>query len=739
MVEKLRESLNLYHMNALRQIAEHLNIDPTKNGPRKSVLIDALYNKICQIAASPAYIESLSQAEHAVLALLLKHGGVSTLSNISLPLMKTGLVYVEGQDSTLNRPRLEDVLLSLLRRGLILNLDELTNTVTRRGLENFKQIGIAPEVSKVLPRDLLTLPTTSASLPVILTPQHVESEDFELCMRRLFFLWIELEHTPLELLKSGGISKRDVRRLAKNLRLHEENDAEHIFWTLAILQALNLLTVTPTMIRAADTDAAKLFWNASPRVQLSTILQSYGNVSTDLPLNLNLLYAYAYYPNISTCPFTEMRSRLLGLLKETADMQWFPFSLFLTFLNGGRSGSLTLTDDTLNSLYANLRWYGENRREELRGVLSQIDQQAALAMLTELRMLGVLELGYARPGGELMALQLSPLVRAHFTDQVYPPSPNKGQVILQPDFQILALGPAPLSVFTNLERFAIREQFSESVVTYRITREGAYQAFRRGESAETICTFLEEATGQPVPQNIARTLEEWGSQYERIVILRNVAVLQTDDAQTLDRLLEDRSLGKLLHRLDEHTAWLPTKNLARFEAYLKQLDMLPAYSQGPAADLPHSLHWEQDKLFTRHPMPSLYVTGTLRRMAIQEGEHWQLTRQSVRAAVAAGMDIPTMIKTLEQMTGTPLTPEWQKRLKAWGSHYGDAQVAAVHLLRLESDEALQELRRSDRRLGRWLHPLPQAPGLAVVDEKHWEELRTLLQECGVEVQATSWW
>jgi len=174
-------------------------------------------------------------------------------------------------------------------------------------------------------------------------------------------------------------------------------------------------------------------------------------------------------------------------------------------------------------------------------------------------------------------------------------------------------------------------------------------------------------------------------------------------------------------------------------------EMLPAYSQGPEADLPHSLRWDQDALRPRHPMPSLYVTGTLRRIAAlpssgtQNADHWQLTRQSVRAAVAAGMDVPAVIALIEQMTGTPMTPEWEKQLKAWGNHYGDAQIASVILLRLESDEALQELRRADRRLSRWIRPLPNAAGLGVVDAKHYDEAQALLAEWGIVIEDKSWW
>jgi hypothetical protein len=745
MAEKLKQSLDLYHMDTLKQIAEHLNVSLPKGPVRKAWIVDAVSDKVREIAGSTDFIGTLSQAERALLGLLLKNGGVGTQRTITLPLMKAGLIYVEGQDASIDRPRLRDVALSLMRKGLLLNLDDIGSLSTRRTFEPFDKIGVAPEVSRMLPRNLLAVPEPSTVVQTVAAPPRIESTDAELCLRQLFFLWAELRREPVSCLKSGGIGKRDVHRIAKSLIMDEERDIERLRWMQAILQALNVLKSTATTIGAADTDAVKLFWGASPRVQLATILQSYPNVAYDLTLSLNTVVQYAYYSSIPIRPSKEIRGQVLNLLKEIAEAQWFPFSLFVAFLNEGRSGSLVVADHTLNSLYTNLRWYAAGRRDDLTTALQQLDQQAALAVLKELQTLGVVELGYPASGEVPTALQLTPLALVHFANQPFPTSENGGQVILQPDFQILAMGPVALPILANLERFATREKFAESVVAYRITREGAYQALQRGESPDTICTFLEEATGQPVPQNITRTLEEWGEQYERIVIRRDITVLQTDDTETLDRLLNDKTTGRLLHRLDAHTAWLRAKDTAKLEAHLRLQEMLPAYSQGPEADLPHSLRWDQDALRPRHPMPSLYVTGTLRRVATlrrggpQSGDHWELTRQSVRAAVAAGMDVPAVIALVEQMTGVPMTPEWHKQLKAWGNHYGDAQMASVVLLRLESDEALQELRRADRRLSRWIRPLPHAAGLGVVDAKHYDEVQALLAEWGIAIEDKPWW
>ena len=239
-------------MDTLKQIAEHLNVDLPKGTVRKAWLIDAVDKKVREIAGSSDFIGSLGQAERAVLALLLKNGDTGTQRTVTLPLMKAGLIYVEGQNATIDRPRLRDVVLRLMRTGLVLNLDDPGNMSTRRLFEPFDKIGIAPEVSRVLPRKLLTVPEPLSTVQTVAAPPRVESAEAELFLRQLFFLWAELRREPANLLKSGGIGKRDIRRIARGLLMDEDRDAERLQWMQAILQALNLLAVAPNTIVAVD-------------------------------------------------------------------------------------------------------------------------------------------------------------------------------------------------------------------------------------------------------------------------------------------------------------------------------------------------------------------------------------------------------------------------------------------------------------------------------------------------------
>jgi hypothetical protein len=306
------------------------------------------------------------------------------------------------------------------------------------------------------------------------------------------------------------------------------------------------------------------------------------------------------------------------------------------------------------------------------------------------------------------------------------------------------MGPVPLRVLANLERVAVREKQDQSVITYRITREGAYQAMQRGETLSDIRGYLEEATGQQLPQNIARSLEEWGAQHERIILRRDVQILQVASNDILDTLLQDAVVRRILHRLDANTGWIQRKDAGKLEKRLKMLNMLPSHSVSFEVDLKNCLRWEGEQLVSRSPLPSLYVIGTMQQIAESAPQskplsRWDLTENSVRHACENGYETIDIIKMIEKMTGESVSSQWQKRIKAWGNYYGESYTAQVRLIRFESQLVLQELRSLDPRLEEWLQPLTQSEAIAVVNQVDLEKILELLASYGIPLREEEWW
>ncbi len=109
------------------------------------------------------------------------------------------------------------------------------------------------------------------------------------------------------------------------------------------------------------------------------------------------------------------------------------------------------------------------------------------------------------------------------------------KVVVQPNFQIFAFEPTGEDVLFGLDEVAERVR-AEYAVEYRLTRESVYAAQRRGRETPEIIAFLERVSGAPLPQNVRRSLEEWGAQHDRIVVRRGVPLLHALDAATLDAL-----------------------------------------------------------------------------------------------------------------------------------------------------------------------------------------------------------
>ncbi|MGC9467233.1 MAG: helicase-associated domain-containing protein [Anaerolineae bacterium] len=746
--ERLSTSLQAYHINALQEMADTLALRPKRQPVRKDWLVSELSSLIPKRARSAEILTSLSEAERGALGVVLTSGGTATFGEVAVPLILAGLVDVPGQVMGPRLPTIREVLLSLVRQGLVVNLTGDGRHSTLRTLTHLGTFGIAPEVRSVLPTSRLVPPEPRPAGTYREGPplKAIEARDPQQFMRKLFFAWAELRREPARRLKSGGMGKRDRRRLAQALGLDDaqEEALEEVSELYEMLLALNLVSQSDTTIKAIEGSAVTLFWNATPVHQVHDLAMAYSRLGTMLIDDEKRLYGYSQGFGLRTS--SVIRKQVLATVMQVATLGWLPFSLFATLVRGGRVGTLIVDEETMGFVLDSFQWYGSSYQDEIQHDLQQLEEHVIQRALSELAEMGIVDLGYDTSDSLAQrsadAVRATELVRAYQDER-----PRRGdamvdeawQVILQPDFQMLAMGPVPLRVLANLERFAAREKIDETVVTYRLTRDEAYQAFQRGESVESILTYLEEATEQPAPQNVRRSLEEWSQQHERIVLRRKISVMQVRSAELLDGLLEDEVLRDHLHRLDDTIAWLRPEDIEKVENRLFELEILAARSKGPKEDLPNSLRWKADDLETRSALPSLYVTGTLRRIAEPNQERWQITPETLEKAITLGADPLEIIEMLEAMTGRPLPEDWTRRIKAWSKYYGDSQTAQVRLLRLARPEALEELRNADDQLRRWLRPLPGAGDLAVVDEAHWEGAVELLASWGVEVTSERWW
>ena len=731
----LREALQAYVRPIVESIAQNLKLELPSSYVRKSELIDLLCQAVEDGTAVRTALEMLDPVARAILALLATNEGVASLSQLAQRFLMTEAAQQMRKEISPSQPLLvSEVVYLLLRLGLVVGLREQTGSyVHSLDIIPFavgvpKEVMAVPAVASLAPPpqasnpQLVDLPETGQIVPGDPTP----------ILRQLLFLWHELRRQPAKLLRDGSLGKRESRRLAQALALDETTGMERVATLYALLQALGMVEVDTAaqLARAWEDPGVMQIWTSGPAAQIEAIIRAYSTLegSPDrIPsADLKQWYKRRYIHHSMSI----LRQRVISLLLEMQGVGWLSVDQIVSLLNEEHTGGLLLEAGTRESLLENAS-KGTGWAYVL-GELRVIEYTIVEALLQEQHRLGLLDAFYHDAEAQaLYAVRISDAVRQF--EESPPTSVSAGwSVVLQPDFQVLALGPTPSSVLATIEGFTERESVDPSVVTYRITHESTYGAFQRGETADTLLAQLSELTHAEPPQNVRRSLEAWYAQYERIVVHRQVTILHVDSPALLEALMRDPELARHVHPIDATTAWFHPSAAGVIEARLMEHGHLAAKVKDIVEARRESVRWQGDELESVRAAPGLGAIGTLARFAerVSEG-HWRLTPERVQRAAGLGIDANIIARWLEELTGASLPSRWRTRLRAWTGYFGQARVAHVRLLQFENATALDELRSLDPRLKRWLRPLPDAPGYATVADTHWDELQHILGELGI--------
>ena len=117
------------------------------------------------------------------------------------------------------------------------------------------------------------------------------------------------------------------------------------------------------------------------------------------------------------------------------------------------------------------------------------------------------------------------------------PEPGGGEVVVQPDFAIVFLAPAPRAE-AELGRIAERTGAGVGAL-FRLTRASVLRAAEQGVSAAQLLATLESVSRGGVPANVARQVRDWMKAVRTIHIAPAVLV-DCPDAETAGRV---RALG----------------------------------------------------------------------------------------------------------------------------------------------------------------------------------------------------
>ena len=142
----------------------------------------------------------------------------------------------------------------------------------------------------------------------------------------------------------------------------------------------------------------------------------------------------------------------------------------------------------------------------------------------------------------------------------------EGQVIVQPNFDIVFLAPAP-RVEAQLARFAERAGAGPGVM-FRLTRASVLAAAEAGMGEAQIVEALRSASSRDLPANVARQLRDWLAGVRR-VRTRPALLLECPDAETAGRVRA--AAGKGVRPLTDTVLELPDASGKERTALVKKL------------------------------------------------------------------------------------------------------------------------------------------------------------------------
>lgn len=760
MTDKPIAVLDFYYADTLRTMAEAGGLKVKTDAGKalsKTKLIALMKREFFTCERILASAKKLNDREKTVLNRILLHGGLVSLRALKRELLADKIIeptpepkpknYYDRETYTGERQRkwskiLEDILARLTYFGLVFSY--LPNKQSGQYKYKWSPTGVL-FVPKVI-QDCLPAPTPVAKKKSV--PTHVRRYNSTAFLRDLYLYWDFARHTPLKLLKSGLVGKRDLIAVERTLLYSEkeisaikrENDAPMLFLLRLLLQSLKLLSQNGNQLTITEdkTDSESSFWAQSTMSQLSRLFEAW---QAHMPRFAQSFGTTSFIPDIPhACDI------VIQTLKKYTCNDWFSVDeLWMTLQNKDTNFvyphrlELESHPPDTYSLYINNRYYHETR-DRLLETCDQVESAFVNYFLTQIMfILGMVEIGIFSDEKPSPIYRLTAIGQAILKNQPASdmPTSETGKVILQPNFQILAMGPVSLSILAKLDLFTDRQKVDVSAFEYQITRQSIYRAQQADISVDTILQWLADFTGQPVPQNVYRSLLEWGEHHRRIVFRTGVSLLQTDTAELLQQLTDTPKLNQYIARtITANVALLKTKKDNAFVKDLRTQSILATLGNDQAESVDHSILFHTDGTIDLiHHIPDLHLRGRLSRYAEETAAgQWRLTAESVRRGSGNKAKVTAVLNDMRRLHRGTLPPKLVSQVKAWGGYYGDVGIEKLTLIEFQDAEIMSEL-MAHPDLRDALSPFAvDKRALAIVATKKLTHVKKVLAALGVSVK-----
>lgn len=337
----------------------------------------------------------------------------------------------------------------------------------------------------------------------------------------------------VRLARRWGMRKDDLRGLTYEQHWH------YVHFLRQVLQSAGLLRVTAD--QELRPTAAAIEWLQSPRLErLRRLLDGWVTSEWDeLKQFLGItIKGYAFDRDLAAT-----HRAILEILAQAPAGTWITWE--------------TLLDEVLRVNPDFARPEGnydtwrlvDYRGQQLDGFEHWREVEGELLKATiggSLRWLGLTDYGGLRDDqdqGTPIAFRLNSTGAALLNNAPAPVAPEAEPLVVQGTFEIIVPPHATPFARFHVGRVAARvsgNTHAEAEV-YKLTKASVQTAAAQGMSADDIAQFLEQASGTPLPPNVAYSLREWSGQYGQLT-MQPAVVLKTDDPLLFERLRRDRRL-----------------------------------------------------------------------------------------------------------------------------------------------------------------------------------------------------
>jgi len=759
--------LDFYTAGALLAMASFLGVLP-KQSRNKRDLIELLSRELADPRRIERTIKLLKPVERTLLDEILRRGAKVTTRYLREEMIRANLVdsraVVEYNEYSANKPdprredsrRFEDLLVRLMLFGLVFSADDLeepdpsvvlkTSFITR-----FTTVFIPPEIRRYLPKPA-PLPPVSEKVPAI---QQERAGSARIFQRELFLYWGFVRDKHPGLTAKGELLKKYLKEINSLLLTKEtietgasEMSYPRLVFLRMVLAQLNLVHILDSGVLAQGSDTG--FFSFQPDERVKKTLQAWLDHRFALEL---LLLPEKHRPKLSQIieirnfsPVIQARRYILDQVKALTPRGWVRLERLVDQVRNEHYEFFLPRPRRSQYYYAAPHPYDYSTNPmslTFPGIYQEdagwenVEANLIRAVVTgPLYWMGLVDLGWGgNPVGIPTAFRLTALGQWLLDLGPLPEIPSEGgKVIVQPNLHIIALDPIQEATLVTLDRFAERLS-AERAVEYQLTRKSVYAAQQSGLDVSHIKDILQQHTGDLLPQNVLRTLEEWQAQNERITIRPHIALVHGEPS-VLDQLTALPRAGDWIagRPLPEVAVLTHPRTTAQVSEALRSMGVFPL--QLARQELPPDsikLTAEGEVLFTGR-FPSLYLYGHLAQFAEMGETGCRITAASVGRAARRGLMAPEIISQLQMVHAGPLPEPLARRIRAWCKHYGDAALEGVILLQVEDTQILEEL-LADPEIGPLLSAFKPEPAkaLARIHPQALAKLRELLAERGIDI------